>query len=70
METKVLVFSAGVFNRSELEMMSDKEKYELASVASTIANDEADVLSLKAFETMSNNEEIFLDNSWIYFVTI
>jgi hypothetical protein len=70
METKVLVFSADLFDRSELEMMSDKEKYEYASVASTIANDEADVLSLKAFETMSNNEEIFLDNSWIYFVTI
>ena len=46
MKTYALCFSVYAYNRAELSKMSDEEKYELASVASTVGYDEASVLTL------------------------
>ena len=70
METKVLCFSVYHYNRDELEKMSDEEKLDLAYVATAFGYDEASVNTLKEFETLCNNDELPMDNVWIYFVQV
>ena len=70
METKALLFSIDSYEREELAKMSDRELYELASVASTVGYDEASVLSLDELSWKINDDMISLDNVWLYFVKI
>lgn len=70
METKALLFSIDCYERDELAKMSDNELYELASVASTVGYDEASVLSLDELSCRVNDDEISVDNSWLYFVNV
>ena len=70
METKALLFSIDCYERDELAKMSDKELYELASVASTVGYDEASVLSLDELSWKINEDIISLDSSWLYFVNV
>ena len=70
MKTYALLFSIYVYERADLEKMSAQEKYELACVAAAFGYEEADVLTLDAFEEKVNNERITLDSCWLYFVTV
>jgi len=70
MKTLVLMFSVYAYQRDELEKMSNEELFNLAFVASTLGYDEASVLTLEEFSTMANNDEIQLDNVWLYFISI
>ena len=70
METKALLFSIDSYEREELAKMSDRELYELASVASTVGYDEASVLSLDELSWKINDDMISLDSVWLYFVKI
>ena len=70
MKTFALLFSIDAYEREELAKMNDKELYELASVASTVGYDEADVLTLDELSFKINEDQISLDNSWLYFVNI
>ena len=69
MNTKVLLFSVDHFDRSELEQLNDKEKYELACAAEMF-DCSASVLSPSLFSSWFNNELISVDNSWLYFVDV
>lgn len=68
--TKALLFSIDCYERDELAKMNDKELYELASAASTVGYDEADVLSLDELSFKINEDMISLDNVWLYFVNV
>lgn len=70
MKTFALLFSVYAYKRDELEKMTTQELYDLAHVASSLGYDEASVLTLEEFSTMANNDEIPLDNVWLYFVSI
>lgn len=70
MKTFALLFSIDAYERKELDKMTEKELYDLASVASTVGYDEADVLTLDELSFKINEEQISLDNSWLYFVNI
>lgn len=70
MKTFALLFSIEAYEREDLAKMNDKELYELASVASTVGYDEADVLTLDELSFKINEDQISLDNSWLYFVNI
>ena len=70
METYAVCFSVYAYNRDELSKMSDKEKYELASVASTVGYDEASVLTLDQLSEMINDDAIDFINLWVYFVSV
>lgn len=70
MKTFAVLFSIACYERDELAKMNDKELYELASVASTVGYDEADVLTLDELSFKINEDIISLDNSWLYFVNV
>lgn len=70
MKTYALLFSIDAYEREELAKMSQKELYELASVAATVGYDEADVLTLDELSYKINEDKISLDNSWLYFVNV
>jgi len=69
-KTYALTFSVDSYEREELDKMSQQELYDLASVASTVGYDEADVMTLDVFSYKVNEEQISLDNCWLYFVTL
>ena len=52
---KVLCFSSDQYNLDELSAMTDKERYELASVAKSFGYDETDVLTLAEFQKLFND---------------
>ena len=58
------------YSRNDLEKMTASEMYELASAVSTVGYDEAAVLSPDEFSQRANDEEINLNNVWVYAVTI
>ena len=66
----VLVFSSDNYNKEELNVMPDNERYDLALHAKTHGYDETDVLSLQEFETMFNDGLICPDSCYIYFHVI
>ena len=70
MTTYALVFSTDFYERKELEKMSEKDLYELASQSATLTPEEADMLTLDELSRKVNDEELSLDFSWLYFVTI
>lgn len=70
MKTFALLFSIDAYEREELDKMTEKELYDLASVASTVGYDEADVLTLDELSFKVNEDIISLDNSWLYFVNV
>lgn len=70
METKAVIFSIYAYEREELAKMSQQELYDLASVASTVGYDEADVMTLDELSYKVNEDKISLDNVWLYFVTV
>lgn len=70
MKTYALLFSIDAYEREELAKMSQKELYELASVAATVGYDEADVITLDELSYKINEDKISLDNSWLYFVNV
>lgn len=70
MKTFALLFSIDAYEREELAKMTEKELYDLASVASAVGYDEADVLTLDELSFKINEDKISLDNSWLYFVNI
>lgn len=70
METKAVIFRIDAYEREELAKMSQQELYDLASVASTVGYDEADVLSLDELSYKINEDMISLDSCWLYFVTV
>lgn len=70
MQTYALLFSADAYERKELAKMSDKERFDLAHVAANFGYDEADILSLDELSEKVNDDEIGLNNSWLYFVTV
>ena len=67
---KALIFSADQYKRSELDKMSDKEKYELAHFASNFGYDEACVATLSELQELINNRTISFDSTWVYFVEL
>lgn len=69
-KTYALTFSIDCYEREELAKMSHKELYELASAASTVGYDEANVLSLDELSYKINEDMISLDSCWLYFVTV
>lgn len=70
MTTYALTFRIDAYEREELAKMSQQELYDLASVASTVGYDEADVMTLDEFSYKVNEDKISLDNCWLYFVTL
>ena len=71
MNTYALLFSVDAFEREELAKMSAQELYDLAFVSAGFGNEgEADVLTLDELSFKVNEDEISLDFSWLYFVTI
>ena len=70
MNTYVLLFSVYSYSRNDLEKMTASELYELASAASTVGYDEAAVLPADEFSQRANDDEINLNNVWVYAVTI
>lgn len=70
MTTYALLFSVDVYTRESLEKLNERELYDLAVTASNFGYNEADVLTLSDFSNKLNNEEIFLENSWLYFATV
>lgn len=70
METKAVIFSIYAYEREELAKMSQQELYDLASVASTVGYDEADVMTLDELSYKVNEDKISLDNVWLYFVNV
>ena len=70
MTTYALVFSADTYERKELEKMSKQELYELASQSANFHKEEADMMTLDELSRKVNDEELSLDFSWLYFVTI
>ena len=70
MQTYALLFSADAYERKELAKMSDKERFDLAHVAANFGYDEAYILSLDELSEKVNDDEIGLNNSWLYFVTV
>ena len=61
-KTYALTFSIDCYEREELAKMSHKELYELASAASTVGYDEANVLSLDELSYKINEDMISLDS--------
>ena len=70
MKTYAVCFDAYTYKRDELSKLSDKEKYDLASVASTVGYDEAQVLELGELSELINDDSIDFVNSWVYFVNV
>ena len=70
MKTFAVCFDAYTYKRDELSKLSDKEKYDLASVASTVGYDEAQVLELGELSELINDDSIDFVNSWVYFVNV
>lgn len=70
MKTFAVCFDAYTYKRDELSKLSDKEKYDLASVASTVGYDEAQVLELNELSGLINDDMIDFVNSWVYFVNV
>lgn len=68
--TKALLFRIDCYEREELAKMSHKELYDLACAASTFGYDEADVLTLDELSYKINENNISLDNVWLYFVSV
>ena len=70
MKTLALLFSIYAYEREELAKMTEQELYELASVASNVGYDEASVLTLDELSCKVNEDNISLENVWLYFVSI
>lgn len=70
MTTYALTFRIEAYEREELAKMSQQELYDLASVASTVGYDEADVMTLDVLSYKVNEDMISLDNVWLYFVNV
>lgn len=70
MTTYALTFSIDAYEREELAKMSLQELYELASAASTVGYDEANVMTLDELSYNINEDKISLDSCWLYFVTL
>lgn len=70
MKTFALLFQIDCYEREELAKMTEQELYDLASVASNVGYDEADVLTLDELSYKVNEDKISLDNVWLYFVSI
>lgn len=70
MKTFALLFSIDAYEREELAKMTAQELYDLASTASAVGYDEADVLTLDELSYKVNEDKISLDNVWLYFVNI
>ena len=70
MKTFAVCFDAYTYKRDELSKLSDKEKYDLASVVSTVGYDEAQVLELGELSELINDDSIDFVNSWVYFVNV
>lgn len=70
MRTFAVCFDAYTYNREELAKMSDKEKYDLASAASTVGYDEAQILELGELSGLINDDMIDFVNTWVYFVKV
>lgn len=60
----VLVFSAGNFNVVELDNMTNEERYSLAK--ENISNGSTDIYTLGEFCGDLNNEDLFIDNWFVY----
>ena len=63
---KVLLFSVFHYERKELDAMSEKERYELASMSSAFFPEEANVMSRKEYDQKLKHGETF-DCSRVYF---
>ena len=66
-EIKVLLFSCDNYDILELNKMTDKQRFELANVASNFGYDEADILSLAEFQRRFNDGLINEDGMFIFF---
>ena len=70
MKVFAVCFDAYTYNREELAKMSDKEKYDSASAASTFGYDEAQILELGELSGLINDDMIDFVNTWVYFVKV
>lgn len=70
MRTFAVCFDVYSYDRDKLSKMSDKEKYDLASFASTFGYDEAQVLELGELSGLINDDMIDFVNTWVYFVKV
>ena len=69
-KTYALLFSVDVYERQELEKLNEQELYDLATTAQNDGYGKADIMTLDVFSWKANEEMVFLENSWLYFVTI
>lgn len=62
---RIVWFSVDKYNRTELEKMSDKEKYQLALSDDT---DTAIWDDVKSFETDLNDDLVNIENGFVFFL--
>lgn len=67
MEIKVLVFSSDNYDLADLESMTEKDRYELASTAKSVGYDETDVLTLAEYQDLFNSGAISPESCYIFF---
>lgn len=67
MEIKVLVFSSDNYDLADLESMTAKDRYELASTAKSVGYDETDVLTLAEYQDLFNSGAISPESCYIFF---
>lgn len=67
MEIKVLVFSSDNYDLADLESMTAKDRYELASTAKSAGYDETDVLTLAEYQDLFNSGAISPESCYIFF---
>lgn len=62
---RVVWFSVDKYNRTDLEKMSDKEKYQMALADDT---DTAIWDDIKSFETDLNDDLVDIENGFVFFI--
>ena len=66
----VCTFAIASYMMSDLEKMSDSEKYDLASMAKMLEDNDADVVTLQEFQDLCNADYFNLNTSWVFFVEV
>ena len=70
MEIKVVLFSSDHFDRDELEKLTEEDLLDLAYVAWNVDDNAYVYESLEKFKEDVNNRIVYVDNCYIYFITM
>lgn len=66
----VCTFAIASYMMSDLEKMSDREKYDLAGMAKMLEDCDADLLTLQEFQDHLNDDSMNLNGYWVFFVEV